>query len=96
MTRSTAISESPRLQNVRWDEQKASGAREFFFSPTGRDFLAEHSNSRPNISGTTIEEKAMSASIVQGYELAQRELQVLINFTNQTAQDRPRFIPNEI
>lgn len=78
-----------------WDEQLASGARDFFLSAAGREFLKELNSYRPEISGSTIEEKAMSASVLQGYELSAKEIVRLYSFRNQVSTDQPKYIKSE-
>ncbi len=66
-----------------WSETRASEAKAFFHSPVGRELLIELADSRPKISGTTIESKALSGSVVEGYELAQEKIGTLLNFKDE-------------
>ena len=63
-----------------WSESLAAEARIFFNTSSGKNLLIELASSRPSFQGTTMEEKAISGSIVEGFETAQEKIELLVNF----------------
>lgn len=75
-----------------WTNQSAAQLKAFLSTPTGQDFLAILRAQQPKLGGKNIEEKALNASVREGYEGIVEFIGLLSEFT--AGARRPSaFIP---